>query len=77
MSTDLPADIDSTIQSFLAGGRYQNEAEVLREALAALKYRDEDLEAIQAGIDDMKADRISPWEEAKARIETKLGPTED
>ena len=72
MSLQLPADLTSTIQSFLVGGRYENEVEVVRNALASLK-RDEDLAAIQAGIDDMNAGRVRPWEEVKAEIQTKHG----
>ncbi len=71
MSLHLPADLTSTIQSFLVGGRYENEVEVVRNALASLK-RDEDLAAIQAGIEDMNAGRVTParivLEQARQRL---------
>jgi len=75
MSMQLPADINTTLQSFLIGGRYENEAAVLREALTALKRRDEneDLVAIQEGIEDMKAGRVRPFEEVDADIRAKHG----
>jgi len=72
MSLQLPSDLTSTIQSFLAGGRYENEVDVVRVALASLK-RDEDLAAIQKGIEDMNAGRVRPWTEVKAKIESKHG----
>jgi len=71
MSLQLPADLTATIQSFLVGGRYENEVEVVRNALTSLK-RDEDFAAIQAGIDDMNAGRVTPartvLEQAKQRL---------
>jgi hypothetical protein len=42
-----------------------------RKAMAALRQR-EDLEAIQAGIDDMKAGRSAPLAESFDRIEKQL-----
>lgn len=77
MNLDLPSDIDTTIQSFLAEGRYENEAAVLREALAALKFRDEEVAAIQEGIDDMEAGRVVPWEQVKAKLQSRLESTEE
>jgi len=73
MNIQLPTDIDTTLKSFLVGDRYKNEAEVLREALTALKQRDEkkDLVAIQEGIDDMQAGRVRPFEEVDAEIRAK------
>ncbi len=58
----LPTDIDAALKSFLVGGRFENEADVLREALAALKRRDEheDIVAIQEGIADEAAGRVTP-----------------
>ncbi len=41
-------------------------------AMAALK-RQEDLAAIQAGIDDMEAGRVTPLEEADQQIRKELG----
>ncbi|NOY42149.1 MAG: hypothetical protein GXP26_09975 [Planctomycetes bacterium] len=73
MNLQLPADIDTTLKSFLAGGRYENEVEVLREALATLKHRDVDIAAIQKGIDDEEAGRIRPFEEIDAELRAKHG----
>ncbi len=59
MSLQLPADLTATIQSFLVDGRYKDEVEVMRNALTSLK-REDDLAAIQEGIEDMNAGRLTP-----------------
>ena len=48
------------------------DAEVHRRAMQALQ-RQEDHDAIQAGIDDMEAGRVVPFEEVDRRIREKLG----
>lgn len=73
MNMQLPGDIDTAIKSFLVGDRYENEAEVLREALAMLKHRDGDLAAIQEGIEDEAAGRVRPFEEVDTEIRAKHG----
>jgi len=57
MSHSIPVDVSQAIQSLLATGRYESEADVLRDAIAALRERDNDLAAILAGIADMEAGR--------------------
>ena len=73
MNLQIPVDIENSIRAFVAGGGFASEAEVLREALFALKERQDDLAAIQAGIDDMEAGRYRPWEEVKAELDAKHG----
>ncbi len=59
MDLQLPPDLQSAMQPFLVGGRYTDEAELLRDALAALKRaQDDDLAAIRRGIEDEKAGRL-------------------
>ena len=48
------------------------DAEVHRRAMQALK-RQEDRDAIQAGIDDMEAGRVIPLEEVDRQIRKELG----
>ena len=57
MSYTLSADLTLTIQALLATGKYASEDEVLRNALDALRQRDENLAAIEAGVADMEAGR--------------------
>jgi Arc/MetJ-type ribon-helix-helix transcriptional regulator len=63
MSVDLSPDVWNEIQRQLAAGGYSSPDELLREALAALRFRDEDLLAIQQGIDDMEAGRVVSLED--------------
>jgi len=48
------------------------DADLHRRAMLALR-REEDHAAIQAGIDDMEAGRVLPFEEVDRRIREKLG----
>jgi putative addiction module CopG family antidote len=63
MSVDLAPDVWNAIQRQLATGSYSSLDEVLREALAALQSRDEEVLAIQEGIDEMDAGRGRPFSE--------------
>ena len=63
MSVDLAPDIWKEIQRQLASGTYTSPDEVLRDALAALRSREDDAIAIQEGIDDMEAGRVRPIRE--------------
>jgi putative addiction module CopG family antidote len=63
MSVDLASDIWSEIQRQISAGGYSSHDEVLREALAALRFRDQEVLAIQEGIDDMEAGRVTPLTE--------------
>ncbi len=59
MDLQLPPDLQSAMQPFLVGGRYADETELLRDALAALKRaQDDDLAAIRCGMEDEKAGRL-------------------
>jgi putative addiction module CopG family antidote len=63
MSVDLSPDVWNEIQRQLASGSYASPDEVVRVALAALRSRDDDIRAIQEGIDDMEAGRVRPFRE--------------
>jgi putative addiction module CopG family antidote len=63
MSIDLASDVWSEIQRQISAGRYSSHDEVLREALSALRFRDQEVLAIQEGIDDMDAGRVTPLSE--------------
>jgi putative addiction module CopG family antidote len=63
MSVDLSPDVWNEIQRQLANGSYASPDEVVRVALAALRSRDEEILAIQEGIDDMEAGRVRPFRE--------------
>jgi putative addiction module CopG family antidote len=63
MSVDLSPDVWNEIQRQLSSGSYTSPDEVVRVALAALRSRDEEVLAIQEGIDDMEAGRVRPFRE--------------
>ena len=63
MSVELAPDVWNEIQRQLATGSFSFHYEVLREALAALRFREQEVFAIQEGIDDMEAGRLTPIRE--------------
>jgi putative addiction module CopG family antidote len=63
MSVDLSPDVWNEIQRQLASGSYTSPDEVLRDALAALRSRDDEVVAIQEAIDEMEAGRGRPFRE--------------
>jgi Arc/MetJ-type ribon-helix-helix transcriptional regulator len=60
MSIDLAPDVWDEIQRQIATGSVASHDSVLREALVALRFRDEEVLAIQQGIDDMEPGRVMP-----------------
>jgi predicted transcriptional regulator len=73
MSLQFTPDIAATIKGFLAGGLYKDETDVMREALVALKQREQTLVEILEGIEDEAAGRTRPWAEVKAELRVKHG----
>jgi predicted transcriptional regulator len=61
----------------IASGSYTSPDEVLRDALAALRTREQEVVAIQEGIDDMEAGRVRPFREFDREFQHRLqrGPT--
>lgn len=55
MPYPIPRDVQDLIAAQLATGRYQNEDDVLREALRALQEASDDVTAVQDAIDAWKA----------------------
>ena len=76
MKYELPPDVAQQLKQRVATGQYASEADVLRDALAALESRDQELAAIQAGIDDMEAGRVRPFDQADAEIRDHFGLSE-
>ncbi|WP_428307420.1 ribbon-helix-helix domain-containing protein [Lacipirellula sp.] len=72
MSLQLPPELQSAMQPFLVAGRYTDETELLRDALAALS-REREVAEIQLGLDDVAAGRYRPFEEIDAEIRKKFG----
>lgn len=72
MDLSIPADLVPSIRSFVATGRYPDESTVMRQAMALLQ-RQENIAAIQAGIDDIEAGRCRPLAEVDKEIRAKFG----
>jgi Arc/MetJ-type ribon-helix-helix transcriptional regulator len=58
MSYQFPSDRDEEMRRRMATGQYSSEDDVLRDALSALRWRDEEVAAIREGIEDMEAGRV-------------------
>jgi putative addiction module CopG family antidote len=78
MNTSLPPDIQQRIDAQLASGSFGSEADVLREALAALERRQHGLtqlhEMVAVAEADVIAGRVAPFdrEEVKRDIRERL-----
>jgi len=73
MPYNLPPDVQDQIRQHIATGQYSSEDDVLRAALRALAFRRDELAAVQAGLDDMEAGRVSPFEDVDADIRRQFG----
>lgn len=73
MNYQLPPDVQVQIREYIAAGRYASEDDVLRAALRALSFHHEEVAAIQAGIADMEAGRLRPFEDVDAEIRRQFG----
>ena len=73
MPYNLPPDVQAQISRHIATGHYASEDDVLRAALRALAFRHEELAAIQAGVDDMEAGRLRPFEDVDTDMRQQFG----
>ena len=67
MRYEFPHDVQQRVTTLLEKG-YDTVDDVLRDALSALKREQDEIAAIQEGIDDMEAGRYRPLEEVDAEI---------
>jgi Arc/MetJ-type ribon-helix-helix transcriptional regulator len=77
MSYQFPPDLDREIQDRLATGQYASEEEVLRKALRALKWWDQEVAAIQEGVEDMEAGRVKPLREFDCEFRERKNISQD
>jgi putative addiction module CopG family antidote len=73
MPYNLPPDVQDQVSQHIATGHYTSEDDVLRAALRALALRHEELTAIQAGVDDVEAGRLRPFEDVDADMRRQFG----
>jgi antitoxin ParD1/3/4 len=77
MPYEFAPDVERLLKEQMEAGKYTSEDDVLRDALTALRDRNEDMEAIREGIADMEAGRMRPLEEVSERISRKYGFASD
>ncbi len=70
---EFPADLDVEIKQRMKAGRYASEDDVLR----ALNRCDEEVAAIQEGIDDMEAGRVKSLHEFDREFRTRKNIPQD
>lgn len=70
MSYEFPQDVNQRVTTLLQRG-YDTVDDVLRHALSALEREQQEIAAIQEGVDDMEAVRYRPLEEVDAEIRTR------
>ena len=63
MTYQLPPDVESRIQQRVMNVVGTNEDDILRQALDALDWLDQEAIAIQEGIDDMETGRVKSLRE--------------
>ena len=56
----LAPEVDRLIREQMATGQYASENELIAQAIAALCRENQEVAAIQVGIDDMEAGRVAP-----------------
>ena len=69
MNTHLPKDLEQFVQAKVRNGRFSSSDEAIAEAVRLLRQREETeetrvLEGIRQGLEDMRAGRGRPAEEA-------------
>ena len=77
MTTHLPADLEQFVKAKVQSGRFTSSDEAITEAVRLLRQREEAeearvLEGISQGLEDMRAGRTQPLEDAFADIRRDL-----
>jgi antitoxin ParD1/3/4 len=76
ISADLGNHLEDYVTELVTKGRYNSKSEVLREGVRLVQEREKRLEALDAalarGLEDVKAGRAMPLDEAFDRLRQKL-----
>jgi predicted transcriptional regulator len=73
MAYVLGSAVEEIVQQYLMTGSYSSPDELLLDALAALRQRDEDVAAIAEGIAAMEAGEVYPLEQVVDEIRRRHG----
>ena len=71
MNAPFPPDVSQRARLPIEQGLLQTEDDVLHAAMTALEREENDLAAIEAGIDDMEAGRYRPFTQIDAEFRRK------
>lgn len=78
MPYSFPPDVQQQISDRLASGRYSSEDDVLRDALNALAYEEQDAAAVKEALDALESgDNGVPLGEAFAQVRKTHGAPSD
>lgn len=76
ISADLGNHLENYVTELVTKGRYNSKSEVLREGVRLVQEREKRLEALDAalarGLEDVKAGRVMPLDEAFDRLRQEL-----
>lgn len=71
MNDPFPPDVSQRVRLQIEQGLFQTEDEVLRAAMTTLEREENDLAAIEAGIEDMEAGRYRPFPQINTEFRRK------
>lgn len=78
MDPTLPTDLEEFVEQELRCGRYRSREEMISLGLRLLKReREEATQGIRQGLDDVKAGRVQPVDEAFDEVRAELGIPSD
>lgn len=69
----LSPEVDQLVREQMATGQYASENELIERAIRALRWLEQEVAAIQTGIDDMEAGRVMPVREFDSDFRTRHG----
>ncbi len=68
MTVNLPTDLKKIVAQIIAGGIFQDESEVLREALLLLRQREQLKKDVNAGIEQLEEGKGIPGDQVFERV---------
>ena len=78
MNIEIPIDLQAFVDEEFATGRYRSKEDVLVYALRGLKReREEAIAGIEAGLEDLAANRVQPLSDAIDELKREFGVKDD
>ena len=75
MSYAFPPDLQEQVTAILSAGQYASEDDVLRDAVGALRWEQEELAAVLAAVEDLEqGDQGIPLDDAFAQVRRQHRP---